>query len=301
MISFQDIRLINFLLDHPEFSVNIISQYYPFTREELIKYSEKLDWFWVSINEAIVWNEKLFKEFSDLISLSALSNNKTFPWTEKFIDEHYVDLFYYLDINGIGKTTFSQNTSLPWSEQLIEKYEEHWNWSELSSNEGIPFTIELIKKYKDSWDKEWFEYNKRIISDPVLKLHIGITDSYHIHVCEYCEKNKDYVLKQKKLLYKCLLSCPKFTWDLSLLNQLKDALDNEKESKNILNYLSNNKSFPWDLTVLELFQQEWNYISLQMNESVGHYFTERIIISSVIETLMIKLPKFDLKNIKYSV
>jgi len=94
MNSLQGIRLINFLLGHPEFSINIISQYYPFTKEELIKYSDKLNWVWVSMNEAIVWNEKLYNEFSNKIPLSSLASNNTFPWTEEFIDENLIDLFY---------------------------------------------------------------------------------------------------------------------------------------------------------------------------------------------------------------
>jgi hypothetical protein len=82
MILSDPSRLISFLFDHLEFSINIISQYYPFTKGELRKYFDKLDWFWVSMNEAIVWSEKLYNEFYDQISLPSLANNKTFPWTE---------------------------------------------------------------------------------------------------------------------------------------------------------------------------------------------------------------------------
>jgi len=195
---------------------------------------------------------------------------------------------------------FGCNTSLPWSEQFIEKYEEHWNWNDLAYNESIPFTIELLDKFEDCWDEKCFEYNKRIISDPMLKFHLGITASDNIHSCEYCGRDMEYVIGQNIYLYKYLFTCPNFKWDLYLLKLLKDAIDKKDVSKNILIYLDDNETFSWNLTVLELFQENWNYTTLQMNAAVGQYLAKSIKITSTIGTLMERLPRYDFDNIKYS-
>ncbi len=87
-------RIINFLGRHTSFAKTIISMGYPFSHDELSIYTDKLNWYWISCNGNIVWSESLFKEFESKINMEAFSGNETFPWTEEFIDEHFMDLFY---------------------------------------------------------------------------------------------------------------------------------------------------------------------------------------------------------------
>ncbi len=42
--------------------------------------------------------------------------------------------------------------SLPWSLAFIEKYEDKWDWKELSENEALPWSLELIERFEDKWD-----------------------------------------------------------------------------------------------------------------------------------------------------
>ena len=36
--------------------------------------------------------------------------------------------------------------------ELIEKYEDRWDWKELSDNHCLPKSQEFIEKYEDRWD-----------------------------------------------------------------------------------------------------------------------------------------------------
>src|SRR5690606_3616481 len=134
-------KIVNFLLRHKKFSINLISNYYPFSKEELRKYNNLLNWGEISANESIRWTEQLYNEFSDKIHHGSLANNKSFPWTEEFIANHYEALFQ-LDEEGLDGMFMSLNPSLPFNRNLIDTYKSIWRWGFLSSNPGVPFTIE---------------------------------------------------------------------------------------------------------------------------------------------------------------
>ena len=282
-------KLINFLLRHKEFALEIISGYYPFTRDELQIYSDKLDWFSVSINEAIVWNEKLYKEFSDKISLCALSNNKKFPWTEEFIDKHYIELFQ-LDDEDAFPGMISLNPSLPFNKELLQKYKEIWLWDFLSSNPGIPFTLELIEEFKDYWIYQEFEHNDTIIADPILKFHLGVNASLNsfekLHSCLYCNMEMYDVFEKNSISLYEMFHCPNFKWDFYLLRLIKENIDKKKDFRDQLIYLEESSTVPWSTELLELFENDWNYHMLPMNNYVGKYIGDAIKEATVLDALL---------------
>ena len=49
----------------------------------------------------------------------------------------------------VAVTFISRNLYL--DEALIEKYEDHWNWGELSENKALPWSLALIEQFKDQW------------------------------------------------------------------------------------------------------------------------------------------------------
>ena len=45
--------------------------------------------------------------------------------------------------------SISKIETIVWTSELIEKYEDKWNWNQLSKNASIPWTLKLINKYAD--------------------------------------------------------------------------------------------------------------------------------------------------------
>jgi DNA polymerase len=46
----------------------------------------------------------------------------------------------------------SNNKGLPWSLELIEHFEDRWDWSRLQRNAALPWSLELIERFEDRWD-----------------------------------------------------------------------------------------------------------------------------------------------------
>uniref|UniRef100_UPI004048D47B hypothetical protein n=1 Tax=Flavobacterium sp. TaxID=239 RepID=UPI004048D47B len=113
---------------------------------------------------------KKFKIFYLLLIISNFINSqdiKTFKGEYKngIAEYEYVD-------NGIDREfiekyedkwnwyNLSSNKSLPWSLELIEKYKDKWNWySGLSSNKNLPWSINLIHKYSDKFESSEYLWN----------------------------------------------------------------------------------------------------------------------------------------------
>lgn len=284
--------IFNFLLRHRDFSIDLISNYYPFTKDELHKYNNLLNWGEISANESIEWTEQLYNEFSEKIDHGGLANNKSFPWTEEFIAKHYEALFQ-LDEEGLDGMFMSLNPSLPFSHNFIDTYKSIWRWGFLSSNPGVPFTIELIDEFKDYWIREEFELNERLLSDPVLKLTLGLNDSRclisNVHNCVYCYQDMYYVFEQGTIDLHKIFHCPNFKWDFYLFQLIKERADEKKEFKDPLIYLEESDTIPWSIELLELFENHWNYHMLSMNPSIGNYIISEINSAGVIDELLKRL------------
>ena len=39
----------------------------------------------------------------------------------------------------------------PLSEEMIARYEDQWDWEQLSENEALPWDEELIERFEDHW------------------------------------------------------------------------------------------------------------------------------------------------------
>lgn len=158
--------------------INKLSLFYPWSKGELYRYGEYLNWLYVSENESIEWNGDLIQSFESQLNFkSGLSANKAIPLTFKLI-EKYKDKWDWTDLTDnpsihwteelldkfqgfwaweifefAGNIGLSRNENLPWSIGLIEKFKDKWFWGELSSNPALPWSRELLELYKDKW--EW--------------------------------------------------------------------------------------------------------------------------------------------------
>lgn len=68
------------------------------------------------------------------------------------ISKHYdyvfdMDSIHSKELQSDICKTISSNEYMLWTPELIEKYEDKWDWDELSKNKSIPWTLKLINKY----------------------------------------------------------------------------------------------------------------------------------------------------------
>lgn len=257
-------RIVQHLLRHKEFALNVLSSSYPFSITELRKYADILDWFEVSANENIYWTESLFNEFESMISVDGLRGNESFPWTEAFIDKHIKELFYVDDPMGEWKSYFGMNKTLPWSEHFIDKYIEHWDLQFLSMNDNIPFTIELIDKYKDNWRFDLLQYTLRTKADPELKSHLSKFYNCNIkdntHSCKFCFQGAEILEEYKgRRISLEFIYCPNFKWSDDIIFKLKSRIQNRDHALLLIDTFIKKAFKHWSIEVLDAFEEYWEY------------------------------------------
>ena len=139
-----------------------LSMDFPWTEEQLKKYSSKLDWDKISCNSNIKWTLSMLERFSHSINWTEFSNSA---------DEEVL---------------------IP---AIVEKFEEEWDWKALSSNSNL--TFELVAKYADKLDwKEFlssFYCHKELFSPDFLEMFID-----YIPADEFKDSGLWYALVESK-------------------------------------------------------------------------------------------------------
>lgn len=149
-------RITSLLKRHPSFFIASVSNNYPLTIGQILKYQDILIW----------------RGEGDGCMLTDLSNNQNLPWTNELVDgflekwdwhalSAYIvgrswwyenllkDYREYIDWHGL-----SLNFSLPWTAQMLETYGERLEWQAISANTAIPWSSALLAKYED-----WIDFN----------------------------------------------------------------------------------------------------------------------------------------------
>ena len=67
--------IITFFLKHPVYFIGNISERYPLSKDNLLRYKNILDWNKVSDNINIAWSRELMSFFSEEIDWKILSRN----------------------------------------------------------------------------------------------------------------------------------------------------------------------------------------------------------------------------------
>ena len=156
----------------PKLFVELISRYYPRDEHIIVLNENLLDWYEISRNKNIDWNNSMFlkyydelyfdfklsyypKQFSSIEAIKILKKN-----SGKMFDEW---------------SSLSASNKLCWSIELLSEFKDEWNWYELSRNKSMPWSINLIEKFEDKWDwdmlsgykesgrtKDWINYSSII-------------------------------------------------------------------------------------------------------------------------------------------
>ena len=131
------------------------------------------------------------------------------------------------------------------SDELIAKYEDKWDWKELSPNDvSLPWSLELIKRFEDKWDWRRLSWNEGLPWS--LELIVRFEDKW---VWEGLSRNKA------------------LPWSLELIERFEDKWNWKTKEYEYEFYhgLSSHEGLPWSLEFIERFKDKWEWSSLNQN------------------------------------
>jgi len=210
-----------FLLQHPRFLRCRVSNYFPFTFEELKRYRDILYWDCLAGNENIEWDMEIVDEFCEQL------------WDK--------DGFF---------PEFNMNPALPWSVEFIQRYLDYVSWELLSQNETVArneailyhFAADFepyhdnIKMYRSKEEKDLSAELEieRMAQHPELRM---------THPDEHVllDFPNWWLMSQNTL----------FDWNIEMMARYEERWN--------WSQLELNKSIPWNLAMLERFEHrmEW--------------------------------------------
>lgn len=172
-------RLLRLFKLYPDYFEYYLSMYYPFSREDIRKYKQKLNWKDLSCNIYIDWDEELLLEFEELwdwgeitltiFGLKGLSNpsmvkkyldkgllvealldiNDNIEWSKDMVFEYgYQNCFINSKISSFFRWDFDKVNEVMSEMKKIEGVEES-SFENLSCHVDIEWSDEIIDEYID--------------------------------------------------------------------------------------------------------------------------------------------------------
>lgn len=136
-----------------QLKVDLISSFYPFSKEEVLKYKSVLnfDRYHLMNNEFIEWDIVLIDDLIDKIDWTAV-------WKIKNINLDY-EFFKKYD-NLIDYSSIHLSKNIKWTENLLEDFGDKFDWSKWLITKEPLTTIENLRRFKDKLD--WSIVSQRI-------------------------------------------------------------------------------------------------------------------------------------------
>jgi hypothetical protein len=135
-----------FFIRHPEFFIDVISQYYPLSKVQLTKYRKQLKWCFVSSNKHINWDISILDKYKKLLYWKSVTLNEKAINNTSLL-ERYDDLIDWTGDEDYMWDTILMNKAFLWDINLIEKYKSKISFHKLSSCPNVLWSEELIDKY----------------------------------------------------------------------------------------------------------------------------------------------------------
>lgn len=283
---------ISLFYRHPDYFWHGVSAYYPLSEEDLVRYSDVLQWQFVSQNENIRWTTPMVKRFAEQLQWEDFSGSRFFTEEEQI--ERFTSLIDWgfnhhiiggsilnnphirWDINRIERyrrnlsfVTLSRSEQVVWTPDLIDRYLKDWDWDSLSENTSLPWSLEFLRRYFTFWsfDSWFFQGNQ------------GITGCLEI-VEEFWEF----------LCGVSIFANEKLPWvEMQLLSKWRDKIDwrgvaynplllgqpgffekhiRHWEERQLFKFLSDNEGLPWSEEIFECFIDRWDMTEISTNKAL---------------------------------
>lgn len=276
-------REFKFLLDHKVCFTNHICACYPFSEIFLERYSNYLNWNFISLSEKLPWSISFIEKFQDSWNWATLGENESLPWSDELIIR-FADKWGILE--NQSEWCLTNNNSIKWTKnvisrfpkkfsgdwiaqktellnihpELLEEFKETLWWDYISGNEYMIWSEDLIDKFINYWNWEILSANEAIAWTPVLKEKYK--EKYNPKYCQYGYPERWINKKQTNSLFN-------FNIDDSDSKSLYSPEELVKRIKlNPPGRLSSDERVPWSLEIIEKYEHEWNWDSLSTNQKL---------------------------------
>lgn len=241
-----------YLLKHHEYLLIRACAFFPFTADEVRKYSPIINWYYLAVNHNVEWDVELIEEFKHQL----FDKDGVFP-------------------------EFNLNESLPWSVAFIERYIDEVEWELLSQNNSVVedktirdrFYSEL-KPHEENVQRTLAYDGDNLDSDSFDFLdNFGFGKKYHPEL--YLNHPNEAVLIED-VDWVRMSRNENFDWSIELIDQYLDKWSWYN--------LTMNKSIPWDLKMLERYE---DFLDWSVTERSDVKDTYSIVTHSVSSNLSI--------------
>lgn len=182
--------------------IDLLTAYFPFSNEDIIKYQEILNFgeYQIFLNPHINWNIELINNIKNKLVTNSF-------WKLKNI---ILDISFFNEFDGIiDYHSIQLSKNIVWSDDLIIKYGDKFDWSKYLINKENLCTIQNIRRFKEKFD---WNYVSEYLNFPIGD--------------EFIQEFKVLLNWSKLSLNKNLLI------SLDILEKYKDNLDFENLSRN---------------------------------------------------------------------
>lgn len=208
---------------------------------------------------AITDRKKIIELFLSYPDFFKRSISKNYPLNNVLI-EKYQEIWNW--------SYLSSNKGLYYDEYLIEKYAQKWDWAILSWNEQLPWNNDFIEKYKNKWSWGALSSNSRIQlnADLILKYkdkwdwnYMCVNKSLNwFETLDNYSQNFDFECKSVFSLF--LYGAELFPWSEEIILKYYNRINWKK--------LSESKVLPWSEKLIDKFIDKWDWNLISCNNSI---------------------------------
>lgn len=237
----DDVELAYIKLNPNEFKWETLCyQFYTPDFEALVaaNYNE-INWFRISDNPKIIWDERLLNKYWEEIYVNCIISHSHLYWNEKLVrfilSKHEKDStkIFWLE-------KFSIITNIEWNLQMIIDFPTSYWIRNLIEVRTLKLSFEILRQNKEKLSKDIFYY---------LQVSEDLLWSYQL-ITEF----KDLIS------FSWLSSSNNVIWSNDIIINFSEQLDFELMSKN--------QSIPIDEFIINEFKNLWNFKSLSSNSNV---------------------------------
>lgn len=136
-----------------QIKVDLISRFYPFSKEQVIKYKSVLNCgrYHLMNNELVQWDMELIDILDEKIDWSAIYKLKNIDLDISFLKNYK---------EKINFTSIHLSKNILWSDELLSEFGDRFDWSKLPITKDPLSTIENLRRYKDKLN--WSLVSQRI-------------------------------------------------------------------------------------------------------------------------------------------
>ena len=260
----NQMELIKFLKRSHNRFLPFVFRFYPFTKEHLSKYKDKLRWEFISENKNIKWTPQLIFQYKDMLEWEdKIWKNPSLPISIDFIDTNSFNVNYY---------DLAFNKGKHWNDKFINHFKSKWNWHYILLNESIDWTqkqfveLDLFKKRISTSN------GKTLWTEAFILNNMDKFDWFFLSQNPYLPWTEELIEKLIPIwsssFWNGITINTGIPWSVEFIEKYVET-DLKPDLALKWSGLSLNESLPWSSDLLEKHIEKWDWDVLSGNNGIA--------------------------------